>query len=100
MEKLVLFTALSYYFKRANRRSYMLEDKLEVVKRLRDEFDGNRSAAARATGIDRKRLRTWDEQAESLSQCNKKRERRHMGGGRTAKYPELEDELFSWFKDR
>ena len=34
----------------SSRRSYTIEDKLAVMRRLREEFNGNINATSRATG--------------------------------------------------
>ena len=60
------------------RRSYTLSFKIDIVKQITEKFRGNLFAAAHATGIDRKQLRSWIKTAgkikyhfqETLSQKN------------------------------
>ena len=51
----------------ATKRSYTIEYKLQVVERLKVEFNNNISAASRDTGVDRKRIREWVMQEEALA---------------------------------
>ena len=69
-----------------------------MIESIKDQGE-NLSQASREFAVDRKTLRTWMGNYENMKAIVKKRSRRRLdGGGRPSKLPELELELFRWFK--
>ena len=81
------------------RNSYSIDFKLKAVRRLNADFEGNISKASRNMGIDRKQLIEWSKKEVKLANVPDKI-RRYVAGGRGAKFPLLEEQLFAWFKDQ
>ena len=81
-----------------SQRSFTISTKLDVLRRIRLDFDGNLSKASRELNIDRKRLREWQRQEPEFANATNKQTRRAMGGGKKPFAPELEVQLFAWFK--
>lgn len=81
------------------RSSYTVEFKLKAVARLKSEFNGNLSKASRVLNISRKQLREWQRNEVKMANMTNKKTKRQTGG-RGAKYPLLEVQLFAWFKEQ
>ena len=81
------------------RSSYTVEFKLKTIARLKSEFNGNLSKASEVLNISRKQLRDWQKNEVKMANMTNKKVKRHTGG-RGAKYPLLEEQLFAWFKEQ
>lgn len=90
-----------------SRKSYPLEKKLDVVKRYH-ELDGNTSATAREFGISRRVIDRWVKQEVMLShhgrrmkkRGNTNRKRRYLPRSSTCSYPDMEELLALWIREK
>ena len=76
------------------KRNYSVAFKLQVVESA--EGTTNREAS-RKFGVDEKRVREWKLQKDRLEDTDSKK-RRLVGGGRKAKYPDIEEALASYIE--
>ena len=76
-----------------------LKFKLKTIAILKSEFSGNLSKASKVLNISRKQLRDWQKKEVKMANMTNKEVKRHTGG-RGAKYPLLEEQLFAWFKEQ
>ena len=78
------------------RHSYTRKFKLKVSDRY---MNNGKNIARRAQmfGVDRKQVRTWLKNEEIIQQ--QKHSSKAFGGGCTAKYPIVEDDLYAEYKE-
>ena len=85
----------------SKRKSYSAFEKLEVLRKFRDEYGGNCSKASRELNVSRKMIKDWEKNEQNLADLDRKKMRRRLpGAGRRPFAPKLEEALFSWFKNQ
>jgi hypothetical protein len=81
-----------------SQKSYDFVFKLKAIDLARKS--GNRGAAEELR-IDKKRIRDWRKQEDSLRKEESPEKRRRLsGGGRKAAYPQMEEELAHWIENQ
>jgi len=78
-----------------HRKSYSSKEKLKTLELLRQN-NNNISKTARDCGITNKMLRDWLKQENKICEIGNKATVFRMGSGRTAFFPEIEEELKVW----
>ena len=85
----------------SKRKSYRIEEKLDIIKRVKLDFNSNLSKASREFNIDRKVLRNRCQKEDVMMNMESKRSSRRLSGaGRRPQLPELENRLFAWFQQK
>jgi transposase-like protein len=91
----------------SKRRNYSLKTKLDVIRSYEKGVTGKGlPAIAKANGISIETLRGWVKKREELeaallnADVETRKARRLNGGGRPAKYTELEEQLHSWILEK
>ena len=81
-------------------RGYTVDFKVMVVNWLR-AHEQNISLTSREFGVDRKRVREWDQKYDYLQQHNKgtSAKKQRLGGGRCSMSKELDDKVFEFLEE-
>jgi transposase-like protein len=102
---LILFIVLTEMA--SKRRNYSLKTKLDIIRSYEKGVTGKGlPAIAKANGISIETLRGWVNKREELeaallnADVETRKARRLNGGGRPAKYTELEEQLHSWILEK
>lgn len=74
-------------------KAYSIAFKLKVVEFAKSQ---GKHKAAKAFNVDRKRVREWSQNEDTLKTLTKSR-KRSSGGGRPVRYMDIENEALTWF---
>jgi transposase-like protein len=78
------------------RKCYTIADKIAAIRQVK--VTNNLSAVSRELNIDRKTLREWVHNESELVNMQNRKKRRRIGGGRKPFFPQIEEQLYEWFK--
>lgn len=78
-----------------SRKSYTVKEKLNILSKL-NETHSSISTVARENNISNKMLRDWIKKYEKLVCTANKTTTRHVGSGRSAFFPEIEEKIYDW----
>lgn len=81
---------------KSKRICYTIADKIEVIKKVK--VTNNLSAVSRQLNVDWKTIRGWVQMESELVNMQNKKKRRRIGGGRKPFFPQIEEQLYKWFK--
>ena len=82
-------------------KSFTIEQKLEVIDRVKNKFGSRLHRASRAFEIDQKCLRAWIDKENMFLNVKSRRHKRQVeNSGREASSTELEEPLFLWFEQQ
>ena len=81
-------------------KSYTIEQKLEVIDRVKNKFGSRLHRASRAFEIDQKCLRAWIDKENVFLNVKSRHKRQVENSGREASATELEEPLFLWFEQQ
>ena len=77
------------------RKSYTVDQKVRAIARLRAN-GGSLNKTFIETGIDRKSLKRWLSQEDTLIEMSNKRTRKRVQYTKACKWPVLETEVIQW----
>jgi transposase-like protein len=78
------------------RKCYTIADKIEAIKKVKET--NNLSAVSRQLKVDRKIIRGWVQTESELVNMQNKKKKRRIGRGRKPSFPQIEEQLYEWFK--
>lgn len=81
------------------KKAISFEEKLAIVRRYRS--GESLSALNRQTGYQRQQIKKWAAREDAFQSSAKTRQRSRLSGaGSKPKFPQIEDELYSWFQSQ
>lgn len=85
----------------SKRKSYTFREKLDIVKKLKTEFNNNLNKCSKSVDVDRKSINRWVNMEDELmnAEFDKKTRRRMPGAGRKITFIQVQSPLLDWVKD-